>query len=97
MVDNLLVQLIEKLLINRHFNPTGQSMAGWKDLILIKDTSNCPTTPENTNIKIVPLMREQFKYEVGLLDNTMQIAVCLASARLGLDSHWKVFPWSLQN
>lgn len=27
---------------------------------------------------------------------TMQIAVCFASARLGLDGHWKAFPWSLQ-
>lgn len=42
-------------------------------------------------------MREQFKFEVGLLDDTMQIAVCVARARLGLDSHWKAFPWTLKN
>jgi len=26
----------------------------------------------------------------------MQFAICLASARLGLDGHWKALPWSLQ-
>lgn len=43
-------------------------MAAWEDLILIKDTINCPTSSESTHIQIVPLILEQFKCEVGLLE-----------------------------
>jgi sialic acid synthase SpsE len=45
--------------------------AGCKDLVLLKCTSTYPATPENTNIRTIPHMRELFGCEVGLSDHTM--------------------------
>jgi pseudaminic acid synthase len=57
--------------------------AGCKDLILLKCTSTYPATPENTNIRTIPHMRELFGCEVGLSDHTMGVAVSVASVALG--------------
>ncbi len=63
--------------------------AGCKDLILLKCTSTYPATPVNTNILIIPNMRELFGCEVGLSDPTMGVGVgvgvgvSVASAALG--------------
>lgn len=57
--------------------------AGCKDLVLLKCTSTYPATPENTNIRTIPHMRELFGCEVGLSDHTMGVAVSLASVALG--------------
>ncbi|MDF6475988.1 N-acetylneuraminate synthase family protein, partial [Escherichia coli] len=44
--------------------------AGCKDLILLKCTSTYPASPEHTNIRTIPHMRELFGCEVGLSDHT---------------------------
>jgi len=56
---------------------------GCKDLVLLKCTSTYPATPENTNIRTIPHMRELFGCEVGLSDHTMGVAVSVASVALG--------------
>ena len=57
--------------------------SGCLDVILLKCTSNYPTTPDNTNILTIPHMRELFECEVGLSDHTMGIGVAVASVALG--------------
>lgn len=58
--------------------------AGCRELILLKCTSTYPATPENTNLKTIPYMQEQFKCEIGLSDHTMGIGVAIASVGLGV-------------
>lgn len=62
---------------------TAARKAGCKDLILLKCTSTYPATPENTNIRTIPHLRELFGTEVGLSDHTMGIGVAVASVALG--------------
>lgn len=57
--------------------------SGCKDLILLKCTSTYPATPEHTNIRTVPHMRELFGCEVGLSDHTMGVGVAVAAVALG--------------
>lgn len=57
--------------------------AGCRDLILLKCTSTYPATPENTNLRTIPHLRELFGSEVGLSDHTMGIGVSVASVVLG--------------
>lgn len=58
-------------------------MAGCNDIILLKCTSSYPSTPENTNIRTIPHMRELFGVEVGLSDHSMGCGVALAAVALG--------------
>jgi pseudaminic acid synthase len=57
--------------------------AGCRDLILLKCTSTYPATPENTNIRTIPHLRELFGCEVGLSDHTMGCGAAVASVALG--------------
>jgi len=57
--------------------------AGCKDLILLKCTSTYPATPENTNIRTIPHLRDLFCTEVGLSNHTMGTGVSVASVALG--------------
>lgn len=57
--------------------------AGCTQLILLKCTSTYPATPENTNIRTIPHLRELFNTEVGLSDHTMGLGVAVASVSLG--------------
>lgn len=57
--------------------------AGCKDLILLKCTSTYPASPENTNIRTIPHMRDLFGCEVGLSDHTMGVGVSVASIAMG--------------
>ena len=57
--------------------------AGCRDLILLKCTSTYPATPENTNIRTIPHLRELFGCEVGLSDHTMGCGAAVASIALG--------------
>ena len=57
--------------------------AGCRDLVLLKCTSNYPATPQNTNIRTIPHLRELFGCEVGLSDHTMGLGVAVASVALG--------------
>lgn len=56
---------------------------GCEDIILLKCTSTYPATPENTNIRTIPHMREAFGTLVGLSDHTMGLAVSMASVAMG--------------
>jgi pseudaminic acid synthase len=58
--------------------------AGCKDIILLKCTSNYPASPENSNIRTIPHMKELFDCEVGLSDHTLGIGVAVASIALGV-------------
>jgi pseudaminic acid synthase len=56
---------------------------GCKNLVLLKCTSTYPSTPENTNLKTIPHLRDLFRCHVGLSDHTMGIGVSIASVALG--------------
>jgi pseudaminic acid synthase len=57
--------------------------SGCKDLVLLKCTSNYPSTPENSNLLTIPHLRDLFNCEVGLSDHTMGIGVPIAAVTLG--------------
>lgn len=57
--------------------------AGCRDLVLLKCTSTYPASPENTNIRTIPDLRDRFGCLAGLSDHTMGIGVALASVALG--------------
>ena len=56
---------------------------GCTDLTLLKCTSSYPSSPEETNLRTIPHMRELFGGEVGLSDHTLGIGVAVASVALG--------------
>lgn len=57
--------------------------AGAEQLVLLKCTSTYPATPENTNIRTIPNMRDAFGCQVGLSDHTMGCGVAVAAVALG--------------
>lgn len=57
--------------------------AGCKDLILLKCTSTYPASPENTNVRTVPHLRDLFNCQVGLSDHTMGVGASVAAVALG--------------
>lgn len=57
--------------------------SGCQDLVLLKCTSTYPATPENTNVRTIPHMRELFGCEVGLSDHTMGFGAAVAAVALG--------------
>lgn len=57
--------------------------AGCCDIVLLKCTSTYPATPENTNIRTIPHMRDLFGCEIGLSDHSMGIGVAVAAVALG--------------
>lgn len=56
---------------------------GNEQVCILKCTSTYPATPENTNIRTIPNMRETFGCEVGLSDHTMGCGVSVAATALG--------------
>ncbi len=56
---------------------------GCKDLVLLKCTSNYPSSPVNSNVRTIPHLRDLFSCEVGLSDHTMGIGVPVAAVTLG--------------
>lgn len=56
---------------------------GCTQVALLKCTSNYPATPENTNIRTIPNMRDTFGCEVGLSDHTMGNGVAVGAVALG--------------
>lgn len=56
---------------------------GCEKLILLKCTSTYPASPENTNLKTIPHMKELFDCQVGLSDHTMGLGTAVASVVLG--------------
>lgn len=57
--------------------------AGCRELVLLKCTSTYPATPENTNLRTIPVLREAFGCEVGLSDHTMGCGAAIAAVALG--------------
>jgi N-acetylneuraminate synthase len=65
--------------------------AGCRDLILLKCTSTYPASPENTNLRTIPHLRDLFGCEVGLSDHTMGVGAAVAAVALGatvLEKHF---------
>ena len=56
---------------------------GCRDLVLLKCTSTYPATPESTNLRTIPHMRELFDVPIGLSDHTMGIGAAVAAVALG--------------
>ncbi|MCP9236758.1 pseudaminic acid synthase [Lewinella sp. JB7] len=58
--------------------------AGAKDICVLKCTSTYPATPENTNLRTIPVFQSVFPdCTVGLSDHTMGIGVSVAAVALG--------------
>lgn len=56
---------------------------GCKDVTLLKCTSNYPASPEGTNLRTIPHLKNLFHCEVGLSDHTLGIGAAIASVALG--------------
>lgn len=56
---------------------------GCEDLTLLKCISSYPATPEGTNLRTIPHMKDLFKCKVGLSDHTLGIGTAVASIALG--------------
>lgn len=70
---------------------------GCADLALLKCTSTYPASPENTNLKTIPNMRDLFGCEVGLSDHTLGTSVAIASIAFGATIVEKHFTLSRAN
>ncbi len=57
--------------------------AGCPQVVLLKCTSSYPATPEHSNIRTIPLIRQAFGCEVGLSDHTLGVGVSVAAVALG--------------
>ena len=57
--------------------------SGCTELVLLKCTSTYPASPENTNLRTIPHMRELFNCEVGLSDHTLGIGAAVAAVAVG--------------
>jgi len=57
--------------------------AGCAGVILLKCTSTYPATPENTNLRTIPHLRQLFGCETGISDHTMGTGVAVAAVPLG--------------
>lgn len=67
---------------------------GCTDLTLLKCTSSYPSSPDGTNLRTIPHMRELFGCDVGLSDHTLGIGVAVASVALGASMIEKHFTLS---
>jgi pseudaminic acid synthase len=56
---------------------------GCQHITLLKCTSTYPATPEDTNLRAMPLLGEIFNCDYGLSDHTLGIGVPVAAAALG--------------
>lgn len=56
---------------------------GCKDIILLKCTSSYPASPERSNLRTIPHLKQLFNCEVGLSDHTLGIGVAIASVAFG--------------
>jgi len=57
--------------------------SGCRNLILLKCTSTYPATPENSNLRTIPHLRDLFGVEVGLSDHSMGVGVSVAAVAFG--------------
>lgn len=64
---------------------------GCKDLVLLNCTSSYPASPENTNLRTIPHLKELFQCAVGLSDRTLGAGVAVASVGFGAAMIEKIF------
>jgi len=57
--------------------------AGCRQIVLLKCTSSYPASPEFSDLRTIPHLREAFGCEVGLSDHSMGIGVATAAVALG--------------
>jgi N-acetylneuraminate synthase len=57
--------------------------AGCRDLVLLKCTSTYPSSPLNTNLRSIPVLRDAFGCAVGLSDHTMGCGAAVAAVAFG--------------
>lgn len=57
--------------------------AGNDQIVLLKCTSSYPATPEHSNLRTLPHLREMFGTLVGLSDHTLGVGASVASVALG--------------
>lgn len=57
--------------------------AGCRDLVLLKCTSTYPSTPANTHLRSIPVLRDAMGCQVGLSDHTMGCGAAVAAVALG--------------
>ena len=62
---------------------TAAHEAGCRELVLLKCTSTYPASPENSNLRTIPSMRDTFGCLVGLSDHTMGHGCAVAAVALG--------------
>ncbi len=56
---------------------------GCPELVLLKCTSSYPASPEDSNLRTIPHLRELFQCKVGLSDHTLGLGVAAAAIALG--------------
>jgi pseudaminic acid synthase len=56
---------------------------GNENIVLLKCTSNYPASPENSNLRTIPNLRDAMGVQVGLSDHTLGIGAAVASVALG--------------
>ena len=56
---------------------------GCPEVTLLKCTSSYPATPDGTNLRTIPHLKQLFNCEVGLSDHTLGIGATVASIALG--------------
>jgi pseudaminic acid synthase len=57
--------------------------AGCHELILLKCTSTYPASPENSNLRTIPHLRDLFGCQIGLSDHTLGVGVAVGAVALG--------------
>ena len=57
--------------------------SGARQILLLKCTSTYPATPEHTNLKTIPHLREAMGVQVGLSDHTMGVGASVAGVAMG--------------
>ena len=65
--------------------------AGCRDMVLLKCTSTYPSTPANTHLNTLPVLRQAFGQLVGLSDHTAGCGAAVAAVALGacvLEKHF---------
>ena len=65
--------------------------SGCTNLTLLKCTSSYPATPENTNLRTMPVIGQTFGVNYGLSDHTMGTGVAVAATALGASAIEKHF------
>lgn len=57
--------------------------AGCRELVLLKCTSTYPASPDDMNLRAIPLLRQRFGCPVGLSDHSLGIGAAVAAVALG--------------